>query len=228
MATVLTVIQNSMRLIGVLAQGETPSNSEAADALSRLNLMLANWLVERINIYAIHRDTKVLTPAVQTYTVGIGGALNIPRPVKIDNAGIIQPTSLIRTPLVIIEQPEWALIPEKAVTGVLPLKLYDDYAYPLSTLSLWPVPSNASTLEIYHWQELDGFTAVTDAFDLPPGYQMAIEYNLALLLAPEYGRPVDQVLAAIAGSSRSSLAQRNVAGGLPQAPQPAPPQQQAA
>lgn len=222
MATALTVIQNAMRLIGVLAQGETPSSSEAADALSRLNLMLAEWSIQRIFVFSVRKDLHVLSAGVQDYTIGTGGAINVPRPVKIAQAGIIQSNGL-RSELEILEtEAQWAAIPEKGVSAVQPLKLYDDYAYPLSTLSLWPKPSGTPTLELYSWQKLPSFAATGDTFDMPPGYQQAVEYNLAILLAPEYGRPIDAVVASIAGSSKTSIAQINVGRGLP----PPPPQAQ--
>jgi hypothetical protein len=222
MATALTVIQASMRLIGVLAQGETPSSSESADALSRLNLMLAGWSIERINIYTKLKSTHSLVGGTQSYTIGAGGVFNVARPVKIEAGGIIQADG-IRTDLELLTTDQWWAIEEKAVSATTPLQLCDDYAYPLSTLYFWPKPSGTPTFEMLSWQQLTGFSAVGDTFDLPPGYQQAIEYNLAVLLAPEYGRPVDQVIASIAGSSRQSITQMNLKQGLPEIPQAAPP-----
>ena len=222
MATALTVITAAFRLIGVLAQGETPSSSEAADALSRLNLLLAQWSIERINVYTRLRSAHALSAGTQTYTIGPAGVFNVARPVKIDKGGIIQADG-IQTELRILTAEEWAAIPEKSVSATAPLELYDDYAYPLSTLHLWPKPSGTPTLELFSWQALTAIALIGDPFDLPPGYQQAIEYNLAILLAPEYGRPVDAVVASIAGSSRSSIAQMNIAQGLPILPEMAPP-----
>lgn len=220
MATVLDVVKASFRLIGVLAQGETPSASEGADALSRLNLMLANWSIERIHIYTKLRSTHALVAGTQTYTIGSGGVFNTTRPVKIDQAKILQSNGLESPLTILLAAEEWNAIPEKSVSAVQPLSLYDDYAYPLSTLHLWPKPSGTPTLVLVSWQQLTGFAALGDPFDMPPGYQQAIEYNLAILLAPEYGRPIDAAVASIAGSSRGSIAQMNMAQGLPPAQEP--------
>jgi hypothetical protein len=217
--TVLDVVKASLRLIGELAQGETPNASEGADALARLNLMLSNWSIERINIYMQRRDTLALSAGVGTYTIGTGGAFNVPRPVKIEQASIIQSNGLA-TGLELLTPEQWGEIVEEAISAVVPLKLYDDYAYPLSLLHIWPKPSGTPTLELFSWQQLTGFAALTDTFDLPPGYQQAIEYNLAILLAPEYGRQVDAAIASVAGSSRTAIAQLNVGNGLPPVPAP--------
>jgi hypothetical protein len=226
MATALTVIQASFRLIGVLAQGETPNASEGADALSRLNLMLAQWSIERINIFTKRRDTHVLVAGTQSYTIGTGGAINVPRPVKLDMAKILQSNGLESDLEILKTREEWEAIPEKVVSAVQPLKLFDDFGYPLSTLYLWPKPSGTPTLILVSWSQLASFAALGDTFDMPPGYQQAIEYNLAILLAPEYGRPIDAAVASIAGSSRSSIAQKNMEQGLPVVPEA--PQEQAA
>lgn len=227
MATVLDVVKASFRLISVIAQGESPNASEGADALSRLNLMLAQWSIERINIYTKLRSTHALSGGVQTYTIGAGGVFNVTRPVKIDASKILQSNGL-ETDLTILQTAEqWNAIPEKNVSAVQPLSLYDDYAYPLSTLHLWPKPSGTPTLVLVSWKQLTGFTLLDDTFDLPPAYQQAVEYNLAVLLAPEYGRPIDAAVASVAGSSRQSITQMNVAQGLPVIPQQPPLQQTA-
>lgn len=43
MAVVLDVIKRSLRMIGVVAEGETPGAAQAEDALITLNGMLAGW-----------------------------------------------------------------------------------------------------------------------------------------------------------------------------------------
>jgi hypothetical protein len=226
MATVLDVIKSSMRKIGALGQGETPSVSEAADALAALNLLLASWSIERINIYTKLRSTHALQANVQTYTIGVGGVFNVARPVMLDAAKILQSNGLESELAILKRAEDWNAIPEKSVAAVQPLSLYDDYAYPLSTLHLWPKPSGTPTLVLVSWQQLTGFTLVTDTFDLPPGYQLPIECSLAVLIAPDYGREIPAAVASIAGSSRSTVAQMNVAQGLPEIPS-GPPQQQA-
>lgn len=51
--------------------------------------------------------------------------------------------------------------------------------------------------------------SLTDAVDFPSGYTMAMQYGLAVLLSPKYGRPLRSDIAAIAAQSYNSLVQYN-------------------
>lgn len=220
MATVLQLIADSLREIGVLPTGSTPSASEASDALRKLNRIVEALALERINVYSIRRDTHALQAGVQDYTIGAGGTFNATRPLKIENANIIQPNGL-QTPLDLLAEPQWSAIPEKNVSATTPEKLYNDGAHPLSMLRFWPKPSGAPTLELFTWQQIAQFAAVGDPVALPPGYERFLVFNLAVELAAEYGREVPASVAAIAGQSRQAVAMMNVAAGLPAPQQPA-------
>lgn len=62
MATALDIIQDSLRRLGVLAQGETATAQDAADALTRLNDMLAAFETEAIDY--LHVPFTALTNTV--------------------------------------------------------------------------------------------------------------------------------------------------------------------
>ena len=52
-------INRALRLLGVLAEGETPSASESQDALMALNQMIDSWNTERLSVFSTI-DQKVL------------------------------------------------------------------------------------------------------------------------------------------------------------------------
>jgi hypothetical protein len=52
MASAGDIINGSLRLIGVLAEGETPSAETAQDALSAMNEMIASWNTERLAVFS--------------------------------------------------------------------------------------------------------------------------------------------------------------------------------
>jgi hypothetical protein len=56
---------------------------------------------------------------------------------------------------------------------------------------------------------LQSFAAITDELDLPPGYQRAIEYNLAVEYGPEFGVDIPNTVRQIAESSRRNLKRIN-------------------
>lgn len=203
------LIASSLRLIGVLANGEAPSAAEASDGLTILNQLLDSWNTERLAIFTIQR--QVVVPAVlkQAYTVGTGGDFNIPRPPRIERVGVIslvnaaQPLEL---PVEMLTDVGWQAIPVKNISSSLPLKVWNDLGYPLMTLSFWPIPSVQVNFALYTWTALTQFPDLVTDEEFPPGYLKALRYNLALDLAPEFGvQQVPPIVAAQAVESKGKI-----------------------
>lgn len=89
MATGLDLISSSLRLINVLAAGETCPTDMASDALNVLNDMIDSWNTQRLAIYTTRIDDFPLTLNKQVYTLGAGGDFNIARPSQITGASSI-------------------------------------------------------------------------------------------------------------------------------------------
>src|SRR6185369_12220551 len=211
----LELITSAMRQIGVCAAGEQPSPEEAADGLATLNQMLESWNTERLNIYTIKADTYTLQDGKSTYTIGgpgIGADFDSPRPVAIQNANIILTTNSpnVRVPLYLMNDDEYSQIAVLAVPSTIPRKMYNDGAYPLSSLIFWGVPSGSMQLELFTWQQLGLFGDLTTTWTFPPGYQRALKFNLAVELANEYG-PSAIALAPteLASKSKSAIQNQN-------------------
>ncbi|NBX88222.1 MAG: hypothetical protein EBQ97_06865, partial [Bacteroidetes bacterium] len=45
-------INRALRLLGVLAEGETPSPSVSQDSLTALNQMIESWNTERLSVFS--------------------------------------------------------------------------------------------------------------------------------------------------------------------------------
>lgn len=186
--TVLELIKSSLRLIGQLGPGRSPGTSETADALFVLNSMLEAWNVERQNIYRVSRDTYTLTASLQPHTIGSAGTFNVARPIRVENAGVISVGGETEYPLEMWSAQRWAGETSKTLTSDIPAALYYEPAFPLGKLYLWPIPTTAATLALYTWAQLTGFANAAETVSFPPGYADAIRYNLAVKLAPEWGR----------------------------------------
>lgn len=209
--TALDIIKGSLRLIGAIAGGETPSASESADAFSSLNDMIDAWSNDGLMIYQNARESFALTPSQQVYTIGTGGNFNTSRPTKLIGAGIEQISGSLTNeiPLKIITIEEWSEIGVKSTPSPLPSKLYIEDQYPLAKITLWPVPSDASNLILYSVKPLSTFALSSDVISLPPGYARALRYNLAIELATEYGKAINPVTEQIAMDSKNSLMRVN-------------------
>ncbi len=193
MATATAIISRSLRLIGALAAGETPSANEQADGLEALNAMLDSWRTSSLSVYALRDETLTLTGAA-SYTIGSGGTLNTTRPVRIESA--FERLSDVDYPVKLASALAWYGLAAKSTTSDVAEWLYYEPAYPLGTLYLYP-KATTGVLHLVTWVPLTSYAAA-DSVALPPGYQDAITYNLAVRIAPEYSRPVTPELAAIA------------------------------
>lgn len=186
-------INSSLRLIGSLASGELPSATENQDALAILNQMLDVWQAKAWMIPGLQR--LIFAPATlkQTYSVGPLGDLNIVRPSKVTAVSVInQPgsTQPIELGLDLVsatsEPGGWRDIPVKNTQGALPLRCWDDCAYPARNLNFWPIPTVTINFALYIPQLLTQFLDLTTQFQLPPIYTKAIRFNLAKDLMPEF------------------------------------------
>jgi hypothetical protein len=202
--TVSDIIRRSLRSIGAIAGGETPSATEEADALQVLNAMLDSWNTESLAVYALRDETLTLTGAA-SYTIGMGGALNTARPVKIESAYVRLSDNDYHAKLASAEA--WYRLAAKTTTGSVAEWLYYEPSYPLGTLYLYPQPT-AGVLHLVTRVPLAAYAA-SDSLALPPGYQDAITYHLALRLAIEFSRPVTPELAALARAAKDNIQRGN-------------------
>jgi len=188
--TALSLITSALRLVGVLATGETIDTASANDALMVFNQMLDAWNADRLTIFTTRADDYALIIGQQNYTLGTGGDFSTNRPARIDSMSVIltsNPANPIEVPISMYSVDDWQTqIPVKSVSGSFPLVCYDDGGFPLRTLAVWPIPSQTNNLRIYSWQPLILASTLTTAVSMPPGYAEAFRYNLAIRLAPEF------------------------------------------
>lgn len=214
MTTPLEIIYQSLKDCGFIGVGETPSDEDVNDAFRKLNWMMAEWRQKRGMVFHLVEKVLDLTGA-QSYTLGPGGDIDVRlRPNKIDNA-IIRQNFLTGTPvdfsLSILEAYEdWQQISVKENTGP-PTLLFYDTGWPVGRIFIWPIAqANQYQLRILIKEELQQFTSLTEQINLPPEYESALNWNLALRCTPMTGDlKVDPVVAAEAKASRALILSSN-------------------
>jgi hypothetical protein len=201
------LVTATLKKIGVLASGETPTADEATDALSELNRMLGFWSTEGLLIFATTAETALtLTPGDATITLGASGDITT-RPQAIESAVIRDGNTDF--PLKVLTLTEYASITNKSIQSTLPEALYDDGGYPQRTITLWPVPSAAKSLVLFTKRALTEIATLDTTVSLPPGYEDTIIYNLAVRLGPDYGRAVSDAVVMMAMETKASLKRAN-------------------
>lgn len=201
MPTVSELIHSSFRLIGAIAAGETLETNELADALVALNQMLSSWNTEGASLVA----RKRLLVSVS----GINGPYSLPeRPVRIESASVA--AGGIDSQLELVDSAGWESTPEKQAQSVYVRRLFCDYAYPSASVYIAPIPRLGGQLEMWVYVPITQFATLATVVDLPPGYEAAVRYNLAIALLPEYPRSQpDPSLPAQAQTFKAALVQLN-------------------
>ena len=219
MASVLDIVTDGLRELGVLAAGEVASADDGAYGLRALNRLIDQWAAERLQIYEEARTTFDIVSGTQEYEVGTGATVNVARPVSIKHVtyfdAAVSPNHEI--PLDLLTFDGWAGIPQKALTSTYPTHAWYATDYPLGSLKLWPVPTSSTlTGVVYAPKQVSEFASLAATVSLPPGWRRMLVKNLAVELAPSYDKPAgreltDQALEAMRVVKRSNLKMTDLA-----------------
>lgn len=211
--TALDLISSSLRLIGILASGETVDIGTANDALTVFNQMVDSWNTDRLAIFTTAATDFPFVLNKQSYTLGAGGDFNMARPARIDSMSTIlltNPSVPVEVPIDMYSVDQWRnQVPVKNVAGSIPLVCYDDGGFPFRTLNFWPIPNQANSVRIYAWQALAQAATLQTAISFPPGYAEAFRYNLAVRLSAEFAAPLTPIVQQIAVESLARVKTMN-------------------
>lgn len=209
MTTALDIVTQSLKKAGVLGVGQTPLAEDTNDAFYDMNDMIAQWARKRWLMWHLLDIFKVSTGAL-SYTVGLGGDFNTPRPDRLEAAFFRQivpsQPNQIDYPLELIESREtYNNIPLKSLS-TFPTSIFYDAAYPIGTIYPWPVPQ-ATIYEIHLTVKdtLTQFTTLNQTINMPPEFIAALKFNLAIRLRQAYQLPADLALVALAKDSLSVI-----------------------
>jgi hypothetical protein len=182
MTTAIDIITSALKLTGEYGAGETVSNDDAQDGLTALNDMLDSWWNDRLAVFEIKKENFPLVSAQQSYTIGTGGDFNTTRPVKIVDAFVRDSAGIDHKVTVLDSVQQYNRLSNKTTETEIPYYLYYDSAYPLGKIFLYPVPSSTYDLFLFSWKQIQSFPTLTTQVQLPPGYEMAMKFNLGKIL----------------------------------------------
>jgi len=215
LATARDMIIKSLKLIGVGAEGEVPSFEMINDALDSLNLMLSLWGARGLMTLAEIQENFPLVASQASYTMGVTSLalvtdFNTIKPSRIISA-FIRDASGNDTPLNLITHGQYNDIAIKTTEGQPDSMSQNPGATQqtnrVTTLSFYPVPDTVGTYTVYLFSEKP-FTLITtldDIITMDDIYKAAIIPNLALLIAPEYGRSTPDEIIKFANETLSAI-----------------------
>jgi hypothetical protein len=202
-------INRALRLLGVLAEGETSSASVSQDSLMAMNQMIDSWNTERLAVFSTEDQIFTWPASLISRTLGPTGDFVGNRPILLDDATYFKAPNGVSYGIKMINQQQYNGIAVKTVTSTYPQVMWVNMTFPNIEIYLYPRPTQ--NLE-FHFVSVEKLTEVADLSTVlyyPPGYLRAFTYNLAMEIAPEFGVEPSPQVKRIAMTSKRDLKRIN-------------------
>lgn len=187
------IIKGALRLVGALSQGEEPTADQVTEASEALNMLVKAWESDSMPLWGLEEHTIDLVTGVNTYKIGTGQDIDIPKPLRILQAW--NSNNNIDTPMRLLTKQEYNMLGNKITQGV-PIQFYYDVQRDYGKLKLFPTPSaiaeDSYTVSFVYQRPFEDFDSATNTADFPQEWIEAIKYGLAVRLSAEYGLTVEQ------------------------------------
>ena len=203
-------INGALRLIGQLAEAETPTAAASQDALTALNQMIDSWNTERLAVFSTQDQVFSWPPNVLSRTLGPSGDFVGNRPILLDDSTyFIDTASGISYGIKIINQQQYDGIAVKTVTSTYPQVIWINMSYPNIEMYVYPKPTKVLEWHFISVEELTQPALLSTTLAFPPGYLRAFKYNLACEIAAEFGVEPSPQVQRIAMTSKRNLKRIN-------------------
>lgn len=210
MATAGDLINGALRLIGQLAEGETPSAETSADALFAMNQMIDSWNTEKLSIFNTQDQTFTWPAGEIQRHLGPTGEFVGNRPVLLEDSTYYRDASTnVSFGIKFINQQQYDGIAVKTVTSTYPQVMWINMEYPNIQMTIYPRPTRDLEWHFISVQELTQPATLATDILLPPGYLRAFRYNLACEIAAEFGIEPSQQVKRIAMTAKRNIKRIN-------------------
>jgi hypothetical protein len=210
MDTAGETINGALRLLGVLAEGETPSAETSQDALRAMDQMVDSWNTERLSVFSTQDQVFTWPAGILNRTLGPSGDFVGNRPILLDDATYFKdPSTGVSYGIKMINQQQYDGIAVKTVSSTFPQVLFTNMTYPDIDMFIYPRPTRDLEWHFISVEELTQPATLDTVLTFPPGYLRAFRYNLACELAPEFGVEPSPQVQRIAMTSKRNLKRIN-------------------
>jgi hypothetical protein len=215
--TARQIITSALKRNGALGRGfsAAPSDLEA-DALIELNEIVGMWNTRGLLPPVEARTAYTLSANDGEYTVGPSGAnLTGPRPTHLTGANVIANGQTQEWELEILTRQRYRA-EDKTLTSTFPTKVYIELTVPNATMIVLPIPTAVVQVVLYAKTVISAFADATTSYNFPEGYDRAFSTTLSLAMCAPLGRPVTDLLQAMASNAYAAVAEKNQAADIPE------------
>jgi hypothetical protein len=179
----------ALRKLGVLAAGQIPTPGNLSDAAEAFNMLISMMRAKGMPMWARTTYSFIPTSTVSSYNIGTGQTLNTPYPLKL--LQVYRTTDGTRIDMDIDADFNFNQLPPGS-SGI-PIKVTYQALNNYGVVQLWPTPDTSTattTITMVYQRPFQYFTSSTNTMDFPEEWYVPLVYQLAVLLAPEWGIPL--------------------------------------
>lgn len=202
------LVKQSLRLIGVLPEGESLQAETLQISLLALNTLVDLWANEGLMLFSTTDRVYSWPSNTTTISMGPTGDFVTDRPENLDQSTYFV-IGGISYRVVFINEDSYNSIGVKGLVGGLPYYLFVNNTFPNLTLKTYPTSSSPLTWHFISKTELQNIQNGSDIISLPKGYLYTFIKNLALELSSVFGVPPSPQLVMDARNSKAVLKRKN-------------------
>lgn len=180
------IIERALRILGVLPQGGTANSDQITTSAIALNGIVSRFNTLGMPLWKRTEATVSFIDGVDTYTLTDA--------IKLAEVYIRVINSSVTWKLELKSEYDIRMLPYTS-TGVPNCYSFTPNLAEGGTMRVWPIPSSTEVaqynLRVIYQKELDGFTASGETPDFPAYWTDSLVFELANVLAPEYGIPLN-------------------------------------
>lgn len=179
------LIARAYAKIGIPGEDNTLTTTQVSDGASALNTVIQLAVTEGMPLWKRTISTETPSTTNQVYTLSTA--------MKIAGVYLRDVSSGVQYALMPKSLYDFKYLSQETIG--MPVHWTAQSNIQGYTVSIWPLYSDSDTvtnkrLDIIYQKEFDGFTASGETPDFPAYWTAALIYKTAVLLAPEYGVPL--------------------------------------
>lgn len=176
------IIRHAFQDCGKVADGDDPLSEQFADGLNRLNDMIGMETTQGLKLWTNQDTALPLVAGQATYTIGVGGNLNMARPMRVaNNEAYYLDTSSIRRPLIALSRDEYTRLSQVTQLGATNSYFFDKQQT-LAKVSLWLTPDTQAATGVAHFIfqiPITYSSSLLDTLNFPQEWFMWLRWALA-------------------------------------------------